>query len=150
MAEQARKFGGRIAELRNEKGWTGRQLVERMAELGDRSINTNQLSRYENGGAMPGEQRQERFADALETDVADLVSGPLAERGGPRREPGDFGDRPTSPASAEDVAQLRRELQAVADQLAEIGGALAEAGGVQEQLRPLLPRLSDFLEAQGN
>lgn len=87
MAEQARKFGGRVREIRDERRWKQRDLVARMAELGDQALNTNQLSRYENGGAMPSEQRQVWFAEALETTVADLHSGPLAERAEPTRAP---------------------------------------------------------------
>lgn len=80
MAQQARKFGARIAELREQRHWKQRDLVDKMADLGDDALNTNQLSRYENGGAMPGEQRQEWFAEALATTVADLIEGPVAER----------------------------------------------------------------------
>lgn len=104
MAEQARKFGARIAELRHEKGWLGRELVARMAELGDDALNTNQLSRYENGGAFPNEQRRERFATALDTTEGDLYAGPMAERPATGESPDPFSAPPSQ-------AQLNGRLE---------------------------------------
>lgn len=82
MAEQTRKFGQRLRERRREVGMQHQKdLVARMVKLGDKGINTNQLSRYENGeGPLPREQRMEWFAEALDTTTADLLAGPVAER----------------------------------------------------------------------
>lgn len=115
MADQARKFGARIAELRNAKNWTGKRLVARMAELGDDSLNTNQLSRYENGGAFPNEERRERFAEALGTDLGDLYAGPIDERqAAPAESPL---DALSAPASAAEVGRLEAELAELHGQL---------------------------------
>lgn len=81
MAEQARKFGARVAELRAERDWRQRDLAERMQDLGDKAINTSQISRYETGnGPLPEERRRQFFAGALETTEADLLLGPIEER----------------------------------------------------------------------
>lgn len=106
MAEQARKFGARIAELRDERQWKQRDLVAAMVERGDQALNTNQLSRYENGGAMPGEQRQQWFADALGTSVADLHAGPMAERSNAPSSPDPFAP-PADDALQQILARLR-------------------------------------------
>jgi transcriptional regulator with XRE-family HTH domain len=81
MAEQAQRFGARVRELRVGHGWEQKDLVARMHELGDTAINTNQLSRYENGkGPMPRDGRQEIFASALKTTADDLRAGPPSKR----------------------------------------------------------------------
>lgn len=145
MADQARKFGARIAELRAEKRWKQRDLVEQMAELGDRSINTNQLSRYENGGAMPGEQRQQWFADALETDLGDLIAGPISER------------KPKPQATPDPLAidgdrldQIEAKLDAIRSQLAElrINLVVEEPAEAQDDAQEA-SEISDDLEKAG-
>jgi transcriptional regulator with XRE-family HTH domain len=89
MAEQTRKFGQRLTERRLEVGFKHQKdLVARMQELGDKGLNTNQLSRYESGeGPLPREQRLEWFAEALKTNTADLLSGAVAERSTPGATP---------------------------------------------------------------
>jgi transcriptional regulator with XRE-family HTH domain len=81
MAEQAERFGAQLKALREERQWKQRDLVTQMADLGDQSLNTNQLSRYENGGAFPNEVRMARFAEALGVDVADLIAPPVESNG---------------------------------------------------------------------
>lgn len=108
MADQARKFGARVAELREKHEWKQRDLVARMNELGDQAINTNQLSRYENGGAFPHEGRQTVFAEALETTVHDLMLGPEAER--KAAQDGDLGKLSPGAGESEAVAGLRQEV----------------------------------------
>lgn len=83
MAEQARKLGGRLAELREGREWAQKDVVSAMAELGDDTLNTNQLSRYENGKAFPGETRLERFATTFGVEACDLIAGPIALREAP-------------------------------------------------------------------
>lgn len=125
MAEQARKFGARIAELRDERGWKQRDLVAAMAALGDQAINTNQLSRYENGGAMPGEQRQSWFAEALETTVADLHAGPLEERPQSEETPDLMATLNGASEIAQRLDRMEKMLVGLQTDLAEIGVALA-------------------------
>ena len=120
MAEQSRKVGARIAELRSQRGWEQKHLVARMAELGDTAINTNQLSRYENGGALPREKRLELFAEALDTTIADLQGGPAAERKAPADSP--F-DQLSAPASSADLARVEQNLLG---KIAELGAEVAK------------------------
>lgn len=141
MATQARKFGARIAELRIEKRWKQRTLVEKMTALGDKSLNTNQLSRYENGGAMPGEQRQAWFASALGTTVADLVAGPVEEREEP-----EVGDLDQLNADASELRALDAKLDRVLGQVAELAGAVA---GIQATERALQERLQQLDRRMG-
>ena len=118
MAQQAHKVGGRIAEIRVKQGLKQRDLVARMAELGDQALNTNQLSRYENGGAMPNETRLSRFAEALETTVEDLHAGPIAERKPPKTSAD--GDGPLDQLGlAADFAAIRRQLDRIMEVMEE-------------------------------
>lgn len=141
MAEQSRKFGHRARERREELrardgGWEAKVVVARMQEHGDKAINTNQLSRYESGeGPMPREARQEAFAYALKTDVADLCAGPIAERKKPKSEksPLDALSQPDATAAAVDA--LRREIVATRTLL------LAEIGKVQKAQAALRRRI---------
>jgi transcriptional regulator with XRE-family HTH domain len=135
MAEQARKFGARVAELRDEKRWKQRDLVAAMAALGDQSLNTNQLSRYENGGAMPGEQRQSWFAEALETTVGDLHAGPLEERGAPEPTPDVLGA-----LSAGVPPELQAQLDRIEETLVELRTDVAGLGVQLEKSRAPAPR----------
>lgn len=142
MAAQARKFGARVAEIReDDRGWTQRQLAERMNDLGDRSINTNQVSRYENGHTFPGERRQEVFAEALETTVADLLQGPLAEREEQSRETPDPFAQPAGADErldqlADQISELQAGIAAVVRVLADDAERRAEAAESRAEGRP--------------
>jgi transcriptional regulator with XRE-family HTH domain len=147
MAEQARKFGARVAELRGKRGWKQRDLVAEMAKLGDLAINTNQLSRYEHGGAMPGEDRQQWFADALETTVADLHAGPMADRTEPKA---GVLDALSSQNGAAEIGELHRKLEQILDQQAELLATISEVRDEQERLRQLQEPGEHGREATGS
>src|SRR5688572_9575789 len=70
------KFGKRIRELRNAKGWSLRALAERV------KVGFTYLSRVENErlnfGDYPSDALIHRLADALETDEEELLM--LAEK----------------------------------------------------------------------
>lgn len=69
-------FGERVRELRHAKGWSLRDLAEKV------SVGYTYLSRVENGklnyGDYPSDALIHRLADALETDEEELTV--LAER----------------------------------------------------------------------
>lgn len=76
MAEEARLIGDRMRERRLELELTQRQIAERLPG----STQGADVSRWETGRHRPGGDTLDRIADALETTVADLVAGPVAER----------------------------------------------------------------------
>lgn len=77
-AEHVERTGLRVAERRKELGLTQHQLAERLPEA---SIDGQRISKWERGINSPSPDNLEALALALETDVADLVSGPTGERG---------------------------------------------------------------------
>lgn len=77
-AERVERTGLRVAERRKELGLTQHQLAERLPEA---SIDGQRISKWERGINSPSPDNLEALALALETDVADLVSGPTGERG---------------------------------------------------------------------
>jgi transcriptional regulator with XRE-family HTH domain len=74
MAEEAEKIGERMRERRTELGLTQRECGERMPG----SVQASEWSRWERG--LHRSEQLDDVASALETTVADLVAGPLAER----------------------------------------------------------------------
>jgi len=74
MAEEAELIGSRMAERRGELDLTQREVAERMAG----STQGSDVSRWERGKHRP--EPLAEIAKALETTVADLISGPLADR----------------------------------------------------------------------
>lgn len=132
MAEQARKFGAAIAETRKDLHWEQKDLVAKMAELGDASLNTNQLSRYENGGAFPRESRQLLFSKALGVEVADLVAGPKSERNSAKGSR----DQLNGSSGQSDAAEaILSKLDEVLDQQAQLLAEISEVHNDLEDLR---------------
>lgn len=123
MAEEAEKIGGRMAERRGELGLAQRQVAERMPG----SYQGSDISRWERGRHRP--ESLAEIAEALETDVADLIQGPIAERekekpeGSPLDALAAASDLPTEVADA--LEALRLEMVGMRTQL------LAEIAKVQ-------------------
>ena len=61
-------IGARIRDSREAKGWTQRQLAHRI------DVAEAQISRWENGRALPQPQSLEAVARALEVPVESLLS----------------------------------------------------------------------------
>ncbi len=57
------KFGENLKKVRNEKGFTLKQLSFRTG------IDASQLSRYESGGALPSIETAAKIAIGLETTL---------------------------------------------------------------------------------
>jgi transcriptional regulator with XRE-family HTH domain len=137
MARQARYLGEQLARLRGERDWKGKDVVAAMAELGDLSLNTNQLSRYENGGAWPNEVRLGRFAEVFGVEVSELLVKP--------KEPASDGATPAE--ESETAESLRTEMAALRNEL------LGELGLVQDALaeqRSLLETVVRNQESPGS
>lgn len=132
-------IGRQIKKLREVKGWSQPRLA---AEIPAQEVDAQQVSKWERGIHTP-QKHLGALAEALGVEEGDILAGDRPEAEGPTPDP--FA---TSHVSEADVVQLRRDLQSVADQLAAVSGQLAEVAAVQEQLRPLLPQLGQFLEAQ--
>jgi transcriptional regulator with XRE-family HTH domain len=77
MAKEAAQIGGRIRELREEKGLSQRSL----ADLLPGSTQGTDVSRWERGQHVPNTGTLEHIAEVLDTSIADLRSGPRPERG---------------------------------------------------------------------
>lgn len=76
VAEQAKRVGGRIAELRREKKWSKAELARQLPGVSS----GNDIRRWERGDHLPRADTLDAIAGALETNVADLYSGPMASR----------------------------------------------------------------------
>lgn len=81
MAEIRERIGGRIRELREERKredprWTQDYLARQIDPL----LTGSQISRYERGEIRPEDDRLEKIAEILGTDVPDLFKGPIADR----------------------------------------------------------------------
>lgn len=62
MADDHRKrIGRRIRTARERKGWTQKQLAHAL------DVTESQISRWENGHAMPQPHTRDAIADALDT-----------------------------------------------------------------------------------
>lgn len=106
---QAQKIGRRIRERRDELELTQKELAARMTA--SPGADAQQVSNWERGIHKPSDDNLEILAEALETDMADLVSGPLSERK-PKGDTPDLaaalnGDRPP------ELAKLQEQLEAV-------------------------------------
>ena len=66
-------FGNRVKELRKEKGWTQKELGNRIG------VTYAQLNKYEGGTNAPPLDKLLALASALETTVDYLITGNLAE-----------------------------------------------------------------------
>lgn len=76
MAQQARKVGERIQELRTERRWSRPEFARRLE-----GVSTgNDVYRWERGAHMPRTSTLEAIAETLGTTVGDLHEGPMADR----------------------------------------------------------------------
>lgn len=139
MAEEAELIGRRMAERREELGLTQREVAERMPG----STQASDVSRWERGKHRPEPMPQ--IAEALETTIADLVSGPLAERKAP--ENNDFSDAlKASEGSAAENPQTLLRLEALQNRL---GAELALVKAALEEQQSLLERVLRNQEESG-
>ncbi len=128
MAEEAELIGGRIRELRENAGLTQRELAEKM----EGHAEGKDISRWENGKHVPEASNLKALANALETTIADLRAGRLADR----REPKSASlEALSGPASESELAE---ELHRTNSELAEVRGELSE---VRTELERVLSRL---------
>lgn len=65
----AKQLGARIALRRRERGWTQADLAEKL------QVETETVSRFERGHAMPSLKRLALAAHVLDVSLADLVGG---------------------------------------------------------------------------
>lgn len=123
MAEQGRKFGEQLERLRKAAGFEfQKDLVARMHELGDTGLNTNQMSRYENGeGPMPRERRLDTFAKALGVTTTEL-------RGECKDQPAEVPDVMAELADdATEPTATTRELRLLREELVQMRSELTAA-----------------------
>lgn len=85
-AERAGRVGARMRERREELGLTQPQVADRIPVA---SVTKDYISRWERGKVETSDAYLELAAAALETTIADLMGGPLADRQpkGPTPEP---------------------------------------------------------------
>ena len=76
MAREAEAIGGRIKELREGRRLTQREFAHQLPG----KTEGKDVSRWENGKHRPSPDTLGAIADALETTVADLHAGPVADR----------------------------------------------------------------------
>jgi transcriptional regulator with XRE-family HTH domain len=76
MAEEMELIGGRMRERREELGLKQREVADRIAG----KTEGKDVSRWENAHHRPNSDTLGRIAEALETTVADLYAGPVADR----------------------------------------------------------------------
>lgn len=126
MAEEAELVGGRMRERRLELKLKQREVAERIPG----NVEGKDVSRWENGHHRPHSDTLSHIATALETTVADLLSGPMADRQERGPAPDPFATSPDS--ESETVRELRSEIAALRTEL------LAEIGKVREAQEALL------------
>jgi len=123
MAEEAELIGRRMAERRIELGLTQREVAERMPG----STQGSDVSRWARGKHSPEPMPQ--IAEALATTIADLVSGPLAERAAKEQDAPDLLDKLSEKTSNGQLSALRGEVAQLGDQIAALETTLlAELG----------------------
>ena len=66
-------FGERVKQLRKEKGWTQKELGNKIG------VTYAQLNKYEGGTNAPPLDKLQALASALETSIDYLVTGDLTE-----------------------------------------------------------------------
>jgi transcriptional regulator with XRE-family HTH domain len=126
---QTERLGRRIKERREELDLKQREVAARMAA--SPSTDAQMVSKWERGEHRPNDDNLEILADALETTVADLVSGPLSERPAKAATPDAMAALDGKPAAGDELhAQLDRIEQALSG-LAEV----LDAMGTQNEAR---------------
>lgn len=114
MAEQAERVGGRISELRQERGWSKAEMARRMEGL----TSGNDVSRWEKGQHLPRSDTLEAIASLLDTTVADLYAGPIAQRESAGPTPDLLGALDGD--TAEQLAAIRADLKELLEGQARI------------------------------
>ena len=122
-SQQAARIGQRIRERRLELDGRGRddhmtqrELADKVTDLTGRvGIDGNYVSRWERGEHRPNDTTLDAIADALQTSVADLMAGPLADR----KSPGETPDLMAAVNNGE-TSDLREQLDAIRKDVAEI------------------------------
>lgn len=126
--EHIERQGRRIRERRVELGLTQEQIAERMqaawaeqhpSEDADRTRG-QMVSDWERAANAPSPGKLELLASALDTNVADLMAGPLDERG--KSESGETPDvigtlNDDVPDAEQRLAQIEATVMAIADHL---------------------------------
>lgn len=132
MSELKQRIGARIRELREErKARDPRWTQDFLAREIDPLLTGAQISRYERGEIKPEDNRLQKIAEILGTDVADLYRGPLADRKPPpAKSPLDV----LSESDGQQEVDDDRKLDAL---LAGQARLLAELAQVQVALRDL-------------
>lgn len=131
MAEEAQLIGGRMRERRKELGLTQREVAERIPG----STEGKDVSRWEGGHHRPQGDTLGHIATALETTVADLYSGPMADREEQGSAPDPFA---TERAGARDLERLEKKVDDLVEQVSALGGELARVAATQGQLLRLV------------
>jgi transcriptional regulator with XRE-family HTH domain len=110
MAAQAEKVGRRIEELRKERGWSKAELARRLP-----GVSTgNDVGRWEKGQHLPRTDTLDAIAGVLETTVADLYAGRVA-------------DRKSSPVGLDPIASANGRLAGQLDRIEGRLNQIAEA-----------------------
>lgn len=116
----AHRVGGWIAQLRREKGYTQRELAQRL------SVTDKAVSRWETGKGLPDTGLLQALSKELDVTVGELLSGQRLEEPG-REQPA----AETAPLRQETLSYLKRRLPGLA-----MGTMLA--AGVLLLLSPLV------------
>ena len=126
-AEHVERLGARIAErrleLKDQRGdeFTQGAVARKVGDiLGKTSISGTSVSRWERGEHRPSDDSLDALATVLETTVADLMSGPQADR--PSATPDVMGNL----NEADPLAAVRAQL----DRMERLLTALASRLGV--------------------
>jgi transcriptional regulator with XRE-family HTH domain len=133
MADETERIGKRMRERRKElRGERGELSQRECAERMPGTVQASEWSRWERGKHRPEEL--DEVAKALETTVADLVAGPLAEREEP--EDNDLMGKLNGRSAAAEAGDWTLRLDALENQLAaelaEVKAALAEQRSLLE------------------
>lgn len=112
MHTEAELIGGRMTERRKELGLSQRDVADRLPG----TTQASDVSRWERGLHRPHGETLAQLAEILETTVADLYAGPLADR--EPAEPSDTPDLATLYEQAErGSAEMREEMKKLADRV---------------------------------
>jgi transcriptional regulator with XRE-family HTH domain len=117
MAEEARLIGARIQEKRVELKLTQRELADSLPG----KTEGKDVSRWENGHHRPGSDTLLAIAEVLDTTLADLHAGPVAER---REQDADYDVN--AALNGDQVAAALAELNAKFDKLADTLNSIAK------------------------
>lgn len=114
MAEEAERIGARMAERRKELGLKQREVADRIPG----STEGKDISRWENGKHRPQGDTLQAIATALETDIADLYAGRVADRKPKGATPDPFADDPSQ------LGRVEAKLDALSEKVAALDARL--------------------------